>query len=68
MGVIKLIIISLLIWLGFILFKYFRGAKEDKPLNSRVNKMLICSKCNIHIPENEAIKKDGKIYCSKECL
>jgi uncharacterized protein len=32
------------------------------------NKMVACSVCNTHIPENEAIIQNGRIYCSKEHL
>lgn len=29
--------------------------------------MLECSECATFVSENEAIIKDGKFYCSKEC-
>ncbi|SFV85483.1 hypothetical protein MNB_SUP05-SYMBIONT-4-1412 [hydrothermal vent metagenome] len=32
------------------------------------DKMVACHACKMHIPENEAIMHDGRIYCSKECL
>jgi uncharacterized protein len=47
--------------------------KFRKPVNTIVqqpstNKMVACSVCNTHIPENEAIIQNGRIYCSKEHL
>jgi len=68
MGIIKLIVVVLVVWLGFFLFKKIRkpaSKLSQKPSN---NKMLACSVCKTHIPENEAILQDGKVYCSKSCL
>lgn len=68
MGIFKLIIVVLVVWLGFVLFKKLRKPANElsqKPSNS---KMLACSVCKTHIPENEAIIQDAKVYCSKECL
>jgi Prokaryotic metallothionein. len=69
MGIIKLIIIALLVWIGFSLFKKLRKPKQNLEQSSPSNnKMLACSVCKTHIPENEAILQDGKVYCSKSCL
>ncbi|MBE8190536.1 MAG: hypothetical protein HAW58_06805 [Candidatus Thioglobus sp.] len=69
MGMIKLIIIVLVIWLSFSLLKKFRKtAAVKKSKNQTSAKMLACSVCKTHIPENEAIIQNGKIYCSKACL
>ena len=68
MGIVKLIIVVLLVWLGFVLFKKLRKPSSElsqKPSNS---KMLSCSVCKVHIPEDEAIIQNGKVYCSKEHL
>jgi uncharacterized protein len=64
---IKLILVMLLGWAGFTLFK-----KYSKPtLNGTVKtesgeKMVACSVCDTHIPESDAITKDGKTFCSIE--
>ncbi|CAC9579614.1 hypothetical protein [uncultured Gammaproteobacteria bacterium] len=65
---IKLIIIFLIAWLGFSVWRKLRQPKSnDIPLPS-TRKMLSCSICKTHIPENEAIIHDGKAFCSKKCL
>jgi uncharacterized protein len=65
----QLIIVMLLVWVGFVLFKKMRQPKiGDQPNNTIGQKMVACSTCDTHIPESEAIVKDGKIYCSKDCL
>ena len=68
MGIIKLIVVVLIIWLGFSLFKKFRKTPENSVSKPSSNKMLACSVCQTHVPENEAIIHNGKVYCSKEHL
>ena len=66
---IKLIIVVLVIWLGFSLFKKLRKPKNSLDQNPPSgSKMLACSVCDMRIPENEAIIQNGKVYCSKEHL
>ena len=57
----------LLVWVGFAFYKKMRQptASNDSD-NQSGQKMVACSVCDTHIPESEAIVKNGKIYCSKE--
>ena len=68
MGILKLIVVVLVVWLGFSLFKKIRKPSVKTEGKSSSSKMLACSVCKTHIPENEAIIQDGKVYCSKEHL
>lgn len=69
MGIYKLIVIALVLWLAFSLFKKFRKPVEGIEKNTNSNKkMLACSVCKMHIPEDEAIVQNGQIFCSKEHL
>ena len=64
---IKLILVMLLGWIGFILFKKFIYPTESKKVSSNSGqKMVACAVCDTHIPESEAILKNGKTFCSKE--
>ena len=64
---IKLILVMLLGWIGFTLFKKFINPTESNKVSSNSGqKMVACAVCDTHIPESEAIIKNGKIYCSKE--
>ena len=66
-SLIKLLLVLLLGWIGFILFKKFINPTEGNKTNSDSGqKMVACEVCETHIPESEAIIKNGKIYCSKE--
>ncbi|ALE52236.1 hypothetical protein SP60_02675 [Candidatus Thioglobus autotrophicus] len=68
MGIIKLIIIVLIVWLGISVWRKFRKTTDNNLSQPSTSKMLSCSVCKTHIPENEAILQDGKVYCSKSCL
>ncbi len=68
MGIVKLLILALLIWLGFVVFKKLRRPASSLSGEASKHKMLACSRCQTHVPENEAIIHNNKVYCSKDCL
>ncbi len=64
---IKLILVMLLGWIGFTLFKKFINPTESKKAGSDSGqKMVACAVCDTHIPESEAIIKNDQTFCSKE--
>ena len=64
---IKLILVMLLGWIGFVLFKkIINPAESNKASSNSGQKMVACIVCDTHIPESEAIIKNGNKYCSKE--
>ena len=66
-SLIKLILVMLLGWIGFTLFnKFINPTKKNKVSSDSGQKMVACAVCDTHIPESEAIIKNGKTYCSKE--
>ena len=66
-SLIKLILVMLLGWIGFTLFKkIITPTKSNKVSSDSGQKMVACSVCDTHIPESEAIMKNSKMYCSKE--
>ena len=66
-SLIKLILVMLLGWIGFALFKKFINPTKSNIVSSDSGqKMVACAVCDTHIPESEAIIKNGKTYCSKE--
>ena len=66
-SLIKLILVMLLGWIGFTLFKKIINPTKNKKVGSDSGqKMVACAVCDTHIPESEVIIKNGKIYCSKE--
>jgi uncharacterized protein len=64
---IKLILVMLLGWAGFTLVKkYLNPTLNGTEKTESGEKMVACSVCDTHIPESDAIIKDGKTFCSKE--
>jgi len=62
-----LILVMLLGWIGFTLIKNKINPTESIKVSSNSGqKMVACVVCDTHIPESEAIIKNGKTYCSKE--
>ena len=62
-----LILVMLLGWIGFTLIKNKINPTESNKVSSGSGqKMVACSVCDTHIPESEAIIKNGKTFCSKE--
>ena len=72
MGLIRFIIIALIIYLLIVIFKRW-AANKNTPSSKQQNNsagttMVQCKTCKLHIPENEALKKNGEYYCSQEHL
>ena len=72
--IFKLLIFAVIIFIVYTLFfKNSRGNVQDKTkTRKRDNKndsdtMVECAKCSVFVSEKDAIIKDGKFYCSKEC-
>lgn len=62
----------LLVVLFFIYIAFFKKAaikQEKKDKNKKISGdvMIECSECATFVSEKEAIIKDGKFFCSKEC-
>ncbi len=67
MPLFRLLALTLLIWVAYLVLKRFlrkvRQPTAKLPLKNRVTRVLRCQRCGVHIPEHEAIHKDGKVYC-----
>ncbi|WP_456412558.1 PP0621 family protein [Thiolapillus sp.] len=63
MKIIFLLIAVLLIWWVLRTLRNSGGADTAKP---KIKNMLSCSHCGLHVPEDEAVRHNNKVYCSKE--
>lgn len=70
MGLFRLIIIALIVYLLIQIFKRITANKNPPSTKKQDNStaMVQCKTCKLHIPENEALLKDGEYYCSQEHL
>ncbi len=69
MGITKLIILALLIWLGFRVYRAIQqrrhtlaiqAAKPDKQLSGN---LVQCQACGVHLPKETAVAENGHFYC-----
>ena len=64
-----LVFIAIIAVIYFVFFKKKSvGAKKQNEIDKNEDLMLECHKCGTFTSSNEAIIKDGKYFCSKECL
>ena len=68
MGLIRIIVIALIIYLLIQIFKRWAANKKSASPNLEDTKMVRCKVCQLHIPENEALQQAGDFYCSQEHL
>ena len=66
-SLIKLVLVMLLGWVGFSLFKKIINPEANQAEQTKSGeKIVLCSVCDTHIPESDVIVKNGKTFCSKE--
>ena len=68
MGLIRIIVIGLIIYLLFHIIKRWMANKNSAPSKLEEKQMVQCKVCQLHIPEEEALQKDGQFFCSQEHL
>ncbi|MGM0595051.1 MAG: PP0621 family protein [Pseudomonadota bacterium] len=69
MYLFRLIAIGLIVWLLYRMFRRLLDRprpQERPPKQVDGQKMVRCAHCGIHIPQNEALERDGESYCSPE--
>ncbi|MDZ7662345.1 PP0621 family protein [Thiohalophilus sp.] len=76
-GLLRVIVLALLIWLVIRLYQRFKAlararstnsSKPGRPVENPVENMVRCEQCGTHVPEKEALKRDGHYYCSRAHL
>ncbi len=68
---IKLILFLIILYIIYTLFFKKSSLKMDrkkkKDIKESSETMVECQKCGLFISSKDAIIKNGKYYCSKEC-
>ena len=64
MGITKLLIIALLVWVVFKIYLAFKSRSKIANTKKSNKKIVPCSFCKIHIPLASAIKVNSKYFCS----
>lgn len=70
MSLIRLIVIALIIYLILRMLKRWSKNKNVAPSKqeNKLHKMVRCGVCQLHIPEDEALLKNGDFFCSQAHL
>ena len=66
-NLIRVIILVAIIWLVYRLIKQWRAQTHSLKKNKqeKIETVVKCDQCGIHIPENEAIADNTGTFCSK---
>ena len=64
---LRLVIILIGLWLVLQIIKRALASRQKPPIGKpAVAHMIVCAHCGVHVPESEAIRDDGKLYCCEE--
>ena len=65
--VLRIILILFGVWL---VLQIIKRALASRQVNSSrqpsIANMVACAQCGVHLPESEAIRENGRYYCSEE--
>lgn len=62
-----ILLIGVLVGIYYVFFKKKRITPPSSD-NSQEEAMIPCAKCDTYVSSKEALKRDGRYYCCKECL
>jgi len=64
MNLLRLIFITLAVWVLIALIRSYmrRAAAPKQP--QRIGTIVRCAKCGLHVPQGEALLQDERYYCS----
>jgi len=71
MNLFRIILIALAVWIIIRIWQNHRAKSKtlgQKPADKAISTMVPCAVCAMHIPDSEALKRDGKFYCSQQHL
>jgi uncharacterized protein len=64
---LRIIIILIGVWLVLAIIKRaLASRRKSRADQASIPKMVACEHCGTHVPESEAIRDDGRHYCSEE--
>ena len=72
MGLIRLVIFALVIWLVWRMIKNYQATLRQKRNKNASDKklsgdaMVACHYCKVHVPEKIALEHDNQWFCSSE--
>lgn len=73
MGILRILILAALVWLAWRLLRNLLSAPSqpstsDQSANPAPERMVKCTHCGVHLPEQQAIKQHQDYFCSSTHL
>ena len=65
MGLIRLILLGLVIFFAYQLFKRWLNPPRPRQTAAKQDRMLRCEHCGLYVPEPEAVREGSHSYCSE---
>ena len=66
MGLARLIVLALAIWVVLYLLRRLLKPPASPTPEGVAKDMVRCARCGLHLPKAEAISDHGKYYCCQE--
>ena len=68
MGLIRLIIIVIIGWILFRLYRRWqqRLANRQTGAGEKIDTMVKCAECGVHLPKQNALENNGQFFCCEE--
>lgn len=63
-----LLLIGVLVGAYYLFFKKKKSLTPPSPDNTQEEAMIPCAECDTYVQVKEALMRDGKYYCSRECM
>lgn len=63
-----LLLIGVLVGAYYLFFKKQKSLTPPSPDNTQEEAMIPCAECGTYVQVKEALMRDGKYYCSRECM
>ncbi len=65
-NLIRVIVLVAIVWLVYRMIKQWRAQTHSIKKNpaDKIETIVKCSQCGVHIPENEAVIHDSHTFCS----
>ena len=63
MGLSRLLVVGLLVWCGFVLWRRWRRATDRSAPPARATRIVKCSECGVYVPEAEAHAQADGFVC-----
>ena len=61
---IRLVLIIVFVLSCVFLIRKYRAMRDQKARKKTEPKILACADCGVYIPESEAVRHHGRVYCS----